>query len=34
MAGDEIRIAEAAQMMIHDAWGLAMGSASRHAFHG
>jgi ATP-dependent Clp protease protease subunit len=28
MAGDEIIIAENAWMMIHDAWGLAMGNAA------
>lgn len=27
MAGDEIRIAEAGQMMIHNAWGVAIGDA-------
>lgn len=27
MAGDEIRIAEAGRVMIHDAWGLAIGTA-------
>lgn len=27
MAGEEIHIAEAAQVMIHDAWGLAIGGA-------
>lgn len=27
MAGDEILIAEAAQIMIHDAWGVAIGAA-------
>ena len=28
MAGDEIRIAEAGQMMIHNAWGIGIGEAS------
>jgi ATP-dependent protease ClpP protease subunit len=28
MAGNEIRIAEAAEIMIHDAWGVAIGPAS------
>lgn len=28
MAGDEIRISEAGFVMIHDAWGLAVGSAA------
>lgn len=28
MAGDEIMIAEAAQLMIHEAWALAMGNAA------
>jgi ATP-dependent Clp protease, protease subunit len=27
MAGDEIRMSESAQMMVHNAWGLAMGDA-------
>jgi ATP-dependent Clp protease, protease subunit len=28
MAGDEIRIAEAGEIMIHDAWGVAIGPAA------
>lgn len=28
MAGDEIRIAESAQMMIHEAWGVAIGPSA------
>ena len=29
MAGDEIRIAEAGQLMIHNAWGIALGDADK-----